>query len=375
MRTTLPFSRTRRGFTLIELLVAMALGMLTTVIIAEVMLKSEGNRRTTTEGSDAQLNGALALYTLQRDIAMAGYGIISTNSVLGCEVRGKYGSNTMHSFTLAPVKITFGGSPTASDTITILRSGSSSGYAIPLTTTAIHNSSDSSFVVQSSMGVKAGDLMLVMPATPDATHWCTMFTVNASAGSALTDTTVPNVTAANSWNPGTSIMPASYAGGSSLAKISQLVYRQYAVTNNNLVATDLFNDTDQSSTNTVGPQVVLVKAYYGKDNNGDGQVDAYDTNTPATTADWKKVMTIRIAVVTRSAQPEKVDALHPAPTTTNPVWDVGTTVAPADAVSCGSRKCVTLQVSPATGSDTTWQQYRYKVFDTVIPLRNMLWTS
>jgi type IV pilus assembly protein PilW len=350
--------------------------MLTTVIIAEVMLNSEGNRRTTTEGSDAQLNGALALYSLQRDIAMAGYGIISTNSVLGCEVRGQYGSNAIPSFTLAPVKITASGSPSVSDTITILRSGSASGYAIPLTTTAIHNSSDSAFVVQSSMGVKAGDLMLVMPTTPDANHWCTIFTVNASAGSALTDTTVPHVTATTNWNPGTSIMPASYASGSSLAKISQLVYRQYKVTNNNLVATDLLNnDTDQSSTNTVGPQVVLVKAYYGKDKTGDGVVDTYETTTPTTTAEWQQVLTIRIAVVTRSAQREKIDALHPAPTTTNPVWDVGTTAAPSDAVTCGSRKCVTLQVSPTTGSDTEWQHYRYKVFDTVIPLRNMLWTS
>jgi len=54
-----------RGFTLIELMVAVALGLLTTLVIAQVFLQSEGNKRTTTSGSDAQVTGALALYALQ----------------------------------------------------------------------------------------------------------------------------------------------------------------------------------------------------------------------------------------------------------------------------------------------------------------------
>ena len=59
------------GFTLVELMVGLALALITTVIVAQVMWAAEGNRRTTTQGSDAQVNGALALYTLQRDLQMA----------------------------------------------------------------------------------------------------------------------------------------------------------------------------------------------------------------------------------------------------------------------------------------------------------------
>lgn len=357
-----------RGFTLIELMVAMVLGLMTTVIIAEVMLKSEGNRRTTTEGSDAQLNGALALYALQRDIQMAGYGIISTNSVLGCEVRGKYGSNAAFSFTLAPVLITASGNAAVSDTITVLRSGDS-GYAIPIFMTAAHNNTDPAFFVQTTLGIAQNDIMLAMPLTPSATSWCTIFTVNGSVGNVVTPTTIPVVAGTGTWNPSTSNMPVSYPNGGMLTKITNMVYRKYAVTGNDLVATDLTNDTDTPSSNTAGTQVILMKAYYGKDKTGDGTVDAYETTTPATNAEWKQVKTIRIAVVARSAQRETTPV-----TTADPVWDVGN-IDTAGSSACGTRKCVTLKISPSTGTDTEWQHYRYKVFDTVVPLRNMLWTS
>ena len=365
MRTARPTSTLQHGFTLIELMVAMALGLMTTLIIAEVMLKSEGNRRTTTEGSDAQLNGALALYALQRDIQMAGYGIISTNSVLGCIVKGQYGNHTAHSFTLAPVKIDAGASAAVSDTITVLRSDSP-GYAVPVTTIAAHANTDTAFTVQSSLGISATDILLAMPAAPDSTHWCTMFTVSAKP----TDISIPHATSSNTWNPGTTIMPTSYDTGSTLAKITNMVYRSFAVSGDNLVATDLINDTDGTSANTIGTQVILLKAYYGKETTTGAGVSTYDTVTPTTTAGWQQVQTIRIAVVARSAQREKDEV-----TTTDPKWDVGSTITMTGTSTCASSKCLTLKVSPATGTDTEWKHYRYKVFDTVIPLRNMLWTS
>ena len=52
------------GFTLVELMVAMVIGLVTTLVITQVLAFSEGQKRTTTSGSDAQVNGSLALYTL-----------------------------------------------------------------------------------------------------------------------------------------------------------------------------------------------------------------------------------------------------------------------------------------------------------------------
>ena len=67
--------RRHAGFTLIELMVGVVLGMLTVVIIANVFATAEGQKRTTTSGSDAQVAGSLALHALQRDVRMAGYGL------------------------------------------------------------------------------------------------------------------------------------------------------------------------------------------------------------------------------------------------------------------------------------------------------------
>lgn len=49
----------------------------------QVFSAAEGQKRSTTGTGDAQSNGAMALYSLQRDIRQAGYGLNALN-VLGC---------------------------------------------------------------------------------------------------------------------------------------------------------------------------------------------------------------------------------------------------------------------------------------------------
>ena len=82
---------------------------------------------------------------------------------------------------------------------------------------------------------------------------------------------------------------------------------------------------------------------------------------------------VRIAVVARSEVREKDPV-----TTLDPVWDVGTatTVSGTAACSTGSaRKCLTLTLPKPNTTDTEWQHYRYKVYDTVVPLRNVVWSA
>ena len=368
------------GFTLVELMVGVTLALITTVIVAQVMLNSEGNRRTTTQGSDAQVNGALALYTVQRDLQMAGYGVVNNPAALGCEVRGQYGANAARTFTLAPVVITAGATANVSDSVTILRSGSTR-VALPIVTTGNHDAAAQAFDVQSTVGIAAGDMVLAMPELPSSTSWCTLFQVRADGANVLDGTRIPHATAENTWNPSTSVMPATYAAGTTLSNVSRLVYRRYEVNaDGDLQAVDLITANDVPATSTVASQVVLMKAYYGKDTDSDGVVDSYDQTTPTTNAGWRQVRTVRIAVVARSAQREKE-----AVTTADPQWDVGKTVAVSGSATCGTSKCLTLQISPtaaapqadvdAAPADTEWQHHRYKVFDTVTPLRNMLWAN
>ena len=84
-----PPRRPARGVSLIELMIGMAIGLLAVLVMTQVTVVFEGRKRSTTSGSDAQVNGALALQTLQRDIQMAGYGMTSGGAA-GCTLRGQF---------------------------------------------------------------------------------------------------------------------------------------------------------------------------------------------------------------------------------------------------------------------------------------------
>jgi type IV pilus assembly protein PilW len=75
----------------------------------------------------------------------------------------------------------------------------------------------------------------------------------------------------------------------------------------------------------------------------------------ATATDWSRVLALRIALVARSNLAERPDATTGLCTTTtvDPLtWTGGT-----------------LTIS----ADPNWKCYRYRVFETTVPLRNMIW--
>ena len=124
-----------RGVTLIELMVGMLIGMLAVLVISQVLLVSEGQKRTTSAGADAQVNGALSLYAIQRDIQTAGYGFTSSPAIVGCPISARFNGAAPAGFvgTLAPVIITPEASRPAGsvgDSIRILASSKTS-YSVP----------------------------------------------------------------------------------------------------------------------------------------------------------------------------------------------------------------------------------------------------
>jgi type IV pilus assembly protein PilW len=90
---------------------------------------------------------------------------------------------------------------------------------------------------------------------------------------------------------------------------------------------------------------------------------------------------VRLIVVARSStwekREERPDGTFWYPTMANPEWSVGTDPAVAGATSCasGTGECITIDVGAGVTGDVPAKHHRYKVFDTVVPLRNMLWSS
>lgn len=360
--------RRQAGFTLIELMVGVLIGLLASLAVTHVLVNSEGQKRATTSGSDAQVNGALALSTLQRAMQPAGYGFAAIPALVGCALDATWGGGAIAGFptVLAPVTITDGatGGP---DSIRILASGKAS-YSIPLRVVAPgYTAGNAFFPVSSVRGIAQGDLVIAAKSiTAPPSVPCEMFQVTANPGS------VPQVDRGdNAWNAAGA--PAeSYGDGSGLINMGAPLDVTYSISNNGLVARALNIASDASSTPSypaateLFPNIVQMQALYGKDTDGDGNVDTWDNVTPVGNAQWLRVIAVRIAVVSRSAQYEKEEV-----TFNNISWDVGNAGAVAGSAACGTSKCLSVKIDNLAD----WKHYRYKLFDTVVPLRNLLWNT
>lgn len=378
--------RARRGmsgFTLVELMIGVLIGLLTTLAVTQVLVVSEGAKRTTTSGSDAQINGALALSALQRSMQTAGYGFGANPTSVGCTLTAKFNGAAVPGFAtqLVPVTITSGASG-APDSIRILASGKNS-YSLPLRVVtpgynpAVALTKDN-FPLSAVRGVEGprtdaggtviapGDLMLAVAGADLA---CELFQVTATPSGATPK--VDRADDAAKWNAA-GFPTAIYGDGTYLVNMGAIVDRTFSIVNNSLQVTSLKVAADSTPSYEgpleMLPNIVNLKAMYGKDTNGDSLVDTWDNTTPTTNAGWLQVVAVRIAVVARSVQYEKEEV-----TTSNPLWDVGAALTVVGTSTCGASKCLSLKVDSPT--DTSWKHYRYKIFDTVIPLRNMLWNS
>ncbi len=395
MPHTMPLCRKRRatserGVTLIELMVGMLIGMLAVLVISQVLLVSEGQKRTTTSGADAQVNGALSLFAVQRDLQGAGYGFTSSPAIVGCPINARFNNAAApatFATTLAPVIITTeadrGVAAGLGDSIRIL-SSSKTSYSVPTRIVPPGIVPNGQLVpVTAALGIAGPNLVtgtpgdLVVLAT-DGVQPCWVFEVT----DVPTATTVARVDNAG-WNAAGTPTQA-YGDGSVLLNLGRLIDNRYEVNivNNQrslwLSSFDIGNPAVRV-TREVQADVTTLRAFYGRDTSipPDGIVDIYDTNTPATNADWLRVMSVRLIVVARSGQYEKCE---PQPCTTyatpvNPTWDVGSTPATAGAATCGSSKCVTIDVGAGAAGDVEAKHYRYKIFETIVPLRNMMWSS
>lgn len=374
-------------------MVGLLLGMLAVLAITQVMAYSEGRKRTVAGGSDAQVNGALALFSLQRDLQMAGYGLAARPSALGCPLvgtltlAGSPPSTQAFSGTLAPVVITANATSGMPDTVTIL-SARKTGYAVPLILSA---ASSNYFTVTSSLGVTAGDLMAFVPQTTagvaawSATVPCRLFSVTddglgSTSNTGLWALRVPHASGSSpSWNEGTAnadLLAITTQAGVSvptsfLLNLGNLGFSAYTVdTASRSLQVTTRSSTTAGTTASVFPQIVNLQALYGKDTNNDHAVDTYDKTLPT---DWTQVLSIRIAVVARSAQYEKDLVTQSAP-----LWDLGASSTVTGATPChNGSQCLPINVSYLTegGDANAWQHYRYRIYDATVPLRNIIWNA
>lgn len=361
----------------------MVIGLLGIVVMMQMFSVFEGQKRTTTGGDDAISSGAIALYGVQRTIQQSGWGISALGgdgemSLMGCTVVPLPAFGTDFNVTplpLVPLTINSalitGQDPNTDTLLVVSGNGSGSvegdelpgGVLTPATPTAF----------------RGGDRVVSVPSSgPCTARQLGVYTASTKSASVDADGLKVRV-----YNLG-----------------SAPTIRGYAIRNGNLTVCNFFADDCVTAANNDNPaiwvpianNIVSLRAQYGRDTSAaemDGVVDTWDQtvadpDTPVSTTPaantvacgLQRAPVIRIALLARSSQAEQTadwPELEKHVTGAAPLWAGSDAVAQAiDPTQAEAVKIDLTDESLSPGADwPTWKDFRYKVFETVVPLRNI----
>lgn len=358
------------GFSLVEIMVGLVIGLLATLVILQVFSVFEGQKRTTSGTADAQTNGGIALYSLVREMKTAGYGLLPNgNSAINCSspvISGAAAAGVTDPVThvvytygvtsLDPVTITDGGGG-LSDSITIRYGDSAAaGTAVPISSMAGTNAT-----VLNNLGCQPNPGIALLIPGPTTCNVTTVTQITGSTSITLGDT--------NGAGPGVSL--------SCLGKWNEITYQ---VNTSGNLERDVYGE---APTPTVA-DIVNIQAQYGisaaqNSNTVVQWVDATGVWAAGTitAANRNLIKAVRVAVIARNGLMEKTvinnsySGMACDPSTLGSTAPVGVCAwVPVSAASPAPN--VDLRSSP---TDTSWKQYRYRVFETIVPLRNVIWSK
>lgn len=356
-----------KGFSLIELMVGLVIGGIATIVIMQVFSTFEGQKRTTTGSADAQTNASLALYNLQRDIQMAGFGLPIfdlENSPMKCPTEAFTIAVDLDNDPLTPdenvevgifpITIQDGGGD--SDTITVRYSRSNNSGGVPVKINA--SPFDDLVPVPSNQGCNppnpiTGRKDIAIITSPPNCELRTVTGISAPTGaeSAGIYIELDDVS-------GITVNSNIACLGSDWGEVS------YRVEDGQLLRSETYSGEAPNVAN-----IINIQAQYGVSASVNttqvvNWVNANDLDV-AQLNNRNRIRAVRVAVVARSGQPETANVSVACSSTTlaNPTgvcaWS-GTVDNPAPVVDL-------------TG-DPDWRLYRYRVFETIIPLRNVIWS-
>ena len=403
-----PFSRAA-GMSLVELMVGMLIGLIGIVIITHLYVTNEQYKRRTVAQGSAQSNGAIALYTLERELRMAAFGLNHSRAFdcqcdaianPGCShiqyyYDGVYSfppnptaTGARNSLALYPVVIT-DNPPYGPDTLSIFYGSDNERVLGTMLQFAMSNAG-SNIRIDGTIGFEARNTATAEPGNLvvlQKDNLCRLAHVTSLATDALVHDS------SSKWNPaaGGTLPGAVFDTQTMVFNLgSRPNWRGYSVKlNPDGTSTGKLQFTDQFRVITAGAVsedimdgIVDVQAQYGLDTSSppDGIVDVWTKclthpacppATPPTKDHWIRVIAVRLAVLARSDEWIKPVAPATACEATTladqPTWG-GSHVLDQPPAGTGPQTFPVLQRPGVLPSC-----YRYRVFETVVPLRNMLW--
>lgn len=361
------------GLSLVELLVGILIGLVATLAISNLFSGFEASKRSIAAGADAQSNGVLAMYYMQRDAQNAGFGLPLYNSAdpspLLCPIDTSINQGGVV-INLSPVVIVDGG---AGNDIVRIRYGNPASGGASLRATGVMTSPT---LDGRLIGCQENDVILFhqTPTNPS----CSLGRLQQVA----TDRTIQSLSELNTVptaNPVTNLNGADWVRFSCLGVWNQYEYAVNAA--QELTRSGGTPDAapfPNSAAVPVTSDIVALQAQYGVSNTLDPAatsvtasaylnrvdqwVDATGVYGPGMALiDRNRIRAIRIAVIARDSALQK------------------TTVSQACNGTAAGLSQVCIWQSDATPASVdlsglaNWERYRYRTFEATIPLRNILW--
>jgi type IV pilus assembly protein PilW len=332
------------GFTLVELLITLVITMSALLVIGETQIQTERVRRSSQGNQSAQFSGLMVTQLIDQGIKKSGYGLNDLTYIGEPISFFNPETATVDSEIIAPVSITQSGQ----NSILRVMWSTSNTNVVPVKLLNAKTATDNVTQLGNTYGMNVGDLLLYAESGKGAAvHQISAITASNEEVEHSISSTYP-------WNADLS---ASYPGGgfTTDAKVFNLGLwerQEFRIVNNALVIRRITGNGITES--TVADNVVRFQALYGIDNGAgsteadDGVPDAFVSASPTSIADWRRVVAIRFVVVTRNAEMERNVV-----TTSNPSWSGG---------------------SFDLSGDSNWNKYRYRTYESTVPIRNAVWT-
>nr|WP_239058043.1 PilW family protein [Crenobacter caeni] len=389
-------NRASRGFTLVELMVGIAVGLLVVLAVTQSVAFVNQQRKATTGGNDAQENAQAALVFLDGALRLAGNGMSLRESPFACTSYNAYYDPPGGG---SPVTVSGGtdlgfipgvaiprnglavrlqgGAGVAPDALTV--------YSAPRNINGVIGDAglvqlsgnmpvpSANIDVDGFADLKEGELILIKDPTNPSMP-CSLHKITGLVSGGLKIQANPG--ANGEYNPsGTPPWTNfSYSAGSLVLRAPTPGNQLLETNSYNLAASRLQHCAGElgcASPTALVDGIVQLQAQYGVSASAASKVvSQWVEPTGAwanpSSADAKRIRAVRLVVVARSAEvaPDNVTA---ACTNAAGVSNTG----PCSFQDAAAPVIDLSAVSVPAGR--TWQNYRYRVYTTVVPLRNVVW--
>ena len=369
-----------RGVTLIEVLVGIVIGLIAILVIFQTISVWDARTRASASGGDAQIAGTIAMYNIERDIKQAGQGFaMATVPDLNCTLQGFFNGAATTFGRLTPIEIIDNDGLGLPDEIRVFY-----GNSAFFTSREIFDSSTATtkhFKTPNRRNAfKPGDLAVVTDGSNGlpGTAVCKLVEITSDANADGLTLNHDTTSFTSFYGFAASSSRFNTAGGTGAVFTAGNMYnlgplpqrRVWRVNGDTLGFTETLHNTSPFE---VADQIVDMKAQYGFDSDNDGRITDSAPNewtkTLPPSPDLSKVLAIRVAILVRSRNFEKPSGASGVSwSAPNPVWSAGAFVMK----DLGGTGDSFLAGDP---DPHNWRNYRYRVFEKVIPLRNVIWAT